>query len=305
MTKVLDLFAGVGGIRLGMEYAGFETVFANDFEKKCSATYDLNHSAPKLDNRNLQEIDPESLPDHDILTGGFPCQPFSRAGLQKGFADRRGVLFFTIADILQVKKPKAFLLENVKGLVNHDGGRTLSTILEICNNLGYHTQFRVLNTKKHGNVPQNRERVFLVGFRDRDSYAAFQYPEEIPLDCTFWDFLEDKVDDKYYINDTPLYDKVKYDIVDPAHSYQWRYGYVRQHKHGGVVPTLVTGGTNPLIIVDDGIRYLTPKETFNLQGFPVNFQMPDISDNALYKQSGNSVSVPVIARLAEQMKLVM
>ena len=301
--KVLDLFAGVGGVRMGMESVGFETVYGNDLNKWCKHTYDLNHSDPPLTVANINDVDPVTLPDHDILTGGFPCQPFSAAGLRKGFKDDRGTLFFSIANILDIKKPQAFLLENVKGLVGHDKGKTLRVILKICDDLGYNVKFQVLNSKIHANVPQNRERIFLVGFKNMDTFRNFMFPDPTPLTTMYWDLLEKDVDDKYYIKNKPFYDKVVNHMTARGTAYQWRYNYVRTHMHEGVVPTLVCGGTNPIIIDDNGLRFITPKEAFNLQGFPLDFKIPDISDNHLYRQSGNSVTAPLIGRIAEQMKL--
>ena len=239
---------------------------------------------------------------HDILTGGFPCQPFSAAGLRKGFKDDRGTLFFSIANILDVKKPRSFLLENVKGLVGHDKGKTLRVILKICDDLGYHVRFQVLNSKIHANVPQNRERIFLVGFKSEEVFRQFRFPDPIPLTTMYWDLLEKDVDDKYYIENKPFYEKVKPHMTDRGTAYQWRYNYVRTHMHRGVVPTLVCGGTNPIIIDDRGLRFITPKEAFNFQGFPLDFKMPDISDNHLYRQSGNSVTSPLIGRIAQEIK---
>ena len=165
----------------------------NDLNKWCKFTYDLNHGDPPLTVANINDVDPESLPDHDILTGGFPCQPFSAAGLRKGFKDDRGTLFFSIANILDVKKPRSFLLENVKGLVGHDKGKTLRVILKICDDLGYHVRFQVLNSKIHANVPQNRERIFLVGFKSEEVFRQFRFPDPIPLTTMYWDLLEKDV----------------------------------------------------------------------------------------------------------------
>ncbi len=301
--KVLDLFAGVGGIRMGMESVGFETVYGNDLNKWCKHTYDLNHADPPLTVANINDVSAESLPDHDILTGGFPCQPFSAAGLRKGFKDDRGTLFFSIANILDVKKPKSFLLENVKGLVGHDKGRTLRAILKICDDLGYSVKFQVLNSKIHANVPQNRERIFLVGFKDESVFRNFVFPDPIPLTTYYWDLLEEDVDDKYLIKHKKFYDVVKEHMKEKGTAYQWRYNYVRTHMHKGVVPTLVCGGTTPIILTNQGLRHITPKEAFNLQGFPLDFKLPDISDNHLYRQAGNSVTSPLIGKIAEQIKL--
>ena len=308
MLKTIDLFAGIGGIRIGFENAGFESVFSNDFEPMCKQTYDLNFETSKLHIEDIRNIDPECLPDFDFLLGGFPCQAFSIAGHRQGFDDEknRGNLFFYIAEILKVKQPMGFLLENVKNLKTHDSGRTFQIIQNILSDLGYHVKFQVLNTMNYGNVPQNRERIYIVGFKSLEQCMTFSFPDEIPLTKTIKDVLEDQVDSKYYYNGKPLYDRIKNDVTDENKVYQWRRQYVRENKKN-VCPTLTanmgTGGHNVPIIKDSiGIRKLTPLECLRLQGFPDSYLLPQIADGALYKQVGNSVSVPVIERIAKQIE---
>lgn len=312
--KTLDLFAGIGGIRLAFDNVGFKTIFSNDFDKTCKDTYDLNFEYPKLVIKDIWEIEIGSLPEFDILLGGFPCQAFSIAGYRKGFKDDkgRGNLFFRIAEILESRKPTAFLLENVKNLKGHDKGKTFKIIEETLKSkaLGYHIKFKVLNSMKHGNIPQNRERIFIVGFLDKEKAEAFNFPNEIPLTKSFKEFVENEADDKYYYNDKPLFEKIKHDINSEDTIYQWRRKYVRANKKG-VCPTLTAnmgrGGHNvPIIKNHKGIRKLTPKECFLLQGFPESFKLPkNTADCNLYHQAGNSVSVPVIQRIAEEMKRVL
>ena len=306
MLKTIDLFAGIGGIRIGFENAGFESVFSNDFEPMCKQTYDLNFETSKLHIEDIRNIDPESLPDFDFLLGGFPCQAFSIAGHRQGFDDEkdRGNLFFYIAEILKVKQPMGFLLENVKNLKTHDSGRTFQIIQKILDDLGYHVKFQVLNTMNYGNIPQNRERIYIVGFKSLEQCMTFSFPDQIPLTKTIKDILEDQVDSKYYYNGKPLYDRIKNDVTDENKVYQWRRQYVRENKKN-VCPTLTAnmgmGGHNVPIIKDSiGIRKLTPLECLRLQGFPDSYLLPQITDGALYKQVGNSVSVPVIERIAKQ-----
>jgi len=309
--KTIDLFAGVGGIRLAFEKAGFKTVYANDFNKDCKITYDLNFEDVKLHVDDINKVDINSLPKFDILLAGFPCQPFSVAGYRKGFEDEdRGNLFFRIAEILEKKKPIAFLLENVKNLKGHDKRKTFKIISEVLADKGYHFKHAILNSMTHGNVPQNRERIFIVGFLDKDKAEKFNFPEELELTNSFRDFLEENVDDKYYYNDKPLYERIKNEIKSKDTVYQWRRKYVRVNKKG-VVPTLTAnmglGGHNVPIIKDNkGIRKLTPKECFLFQGFPKNFVLPkDIADSKIYHQAGNSVTVAIIERIAENMKKVL
>jgi len=311
--RTLDLFAGVGGIRMGFERAGFITVFANDFDATCKETYDLNFSEPALTVADINQWDIKSLPEFDILLGGFPCQPFSIAGYRQGFKDEkdRGNLFFRIVDILALRKPKAFLLENVKNLKTHDNGNTFKVIMETLEKLGYHVKAEILNSMKHGNIPQNRERVMIVGFLDKDKSKAFQFPKEVPLTKSFKESIAHEADPQYYYNDKPLYEKIKADINSEETVYQWRRKYVRANKKG-VCPTLTAnmgrGGHNvPIIKNGKGIRKLTPKECFLLQGFPESFKLPEdkISTSDLYHQAGNSVTVSVIERVAEEMKKVL
>jgi DNA (cytosine-5)-methyltransferase 1 len=307
----LDLFAGVGGIRLGFEKAGFKTVFANDIDLSCKETYDLNFKSPKLTVKDIWKVEIKDLPRFNILVGGFPCQAFSIAGYRKGFKDEkgRGNLFFRIAEILEDKKPEAFLLENVKNLRGHDGGKTFKIIEKTLKDLGYTLKSKILNSMVHGNIPQNRERIFIVGFLDKKKAEKFEFPKEKKLTRNFRQFTADEVEDKYYYNDKPLYEKIKNDIDSEYTVYQWRRKYVRANKKG-VCPTLTAnmglGGHNvPIIKNHKGVRKLTPRECFLLQGFPENFKIPkNLADSKLYHQAGNSVTVPVIQRIAKAMREV-
>lgn len=305
--RTIDLFAGVGGIRLGFEKANFKTVFANDFEQSCKETYDLNFPTTKLIVEDIRKIGIEDLPSFDFILGGFPCQAFSIAGYRQGFNDKkdRGNLFFDVARIIESKKPEGFLLENVKNLKSHDGGKTFRIIEEALIDLGYHLKVKVLNSMEYGNIPQNRERIYIVGFKSKQYHDKFEFPEPIKLTKKVTDILEKKVDEKYYYNGKPLYERIKDFVKEEGKVYQWRRQYVRENK-SGVCPTLTAnmgmGGHNVPIIKDkNGIRKLTPSECFRLQGFPPNYVLPKISDSALYKQAGNSVSVPVIEAIAKKM----
>lgn len=306
--KTLDLFAGVGGIRIGFERAGFETVFGNDFDAYCKVTYDLNSKKVPLTVGDIAKIKSEDLPSFDILLGGFPCQPFSIAGYRRGFLDTgRGDLFFEIIRILRDKKPQAVFLENVKNLKSHDGGKTFKIISDALEDLDYHVKVKVLNSVEYGNVPQNRERVYIVGFKSKKAFDAFEFPAPVKLTKSIKDILDVSVDKKYYYNDHPLYEQLKETIKSKDTVYQWRRIYVRENK-SGVCPTLTanmgTGGHNvPLIKDNKGIRKLTPRECARLQGFPDDYILPaKLADMRLYKQFGNSVTVSVIERVAEQIK---
>ena len=307
--KIASFFAGVGGIEIG---SGFEVVYANEIDKNAVATYESNFNL-KVDCKDIKSVNENSLPNFDILCAGFPCQAFSVAGYRKGFNDERGNLFFELVRIAKAKKPKILLLENVKNLVGHDGGNTFEVILKELKNLGYFIKYKVLNACEYGNTPQNRERIYIVAFRDEADYNKFHWPLSIPLTTTVKDIIDfdNKVDDKYYYTEGKykgdiyklLVEATKDDDIKNPAIYQWRRKYVRQNK-SGVVPTLTAnqgeGGHNVCIIKTKyGLRKMTPRECFNTQGFPKDYKLPkNQSDGRLYKQAGNSVCVPVINRIA-------
>jgi DNA (cytosine-5)-methyltransferase 1 len=307
---IIDLFAGIGGIRMGFERAGFKAVFGNDFDAFSKPTYDLNSKVP-LTIADISKLNSADLPDFDILLGGFPCQPFSIAGYRRGFLDTgRGDLFFEIVRILRDKDPQAVFLENVKNLKSHDKGKTFRIISEALKDLNYHIKTDVLNSKDYGNVPQNRERVYIVGFKSEEACNSFEFPKPIKLTKSVSDILDEKVDQKYYYNNHSLYPELKKSITKKNTVYQWRRIYVRENK-SGVCPTLTAnmgmGGHNvPLIKDSKGIRKLTPRECARFQGFPETYKLPDnLPDTKLYKQFGNSVTVSVIERVAKKIKKVM
>jgi len=308
-----SFFAGVGGIDLGFEMTKqAKTIYANEIDPYPVKTFEANFPI-KVDQRDICEVKAKDVPNVDIILGGFPCQAFSIAGYRKGFEDDkgRGTLFFEILRIIKAKKPKAILLENVKNLVGHDKGNTFRVILEALEDAGYHVKYAVLNAMEYGNIPQNRERIYIVGFRSKKAFERFTFPQPIQLQKTIHDVIDfvQPVDEKY------LYTKGKYKgdifeqldaaIDDSDAVYQWRRKYVRKNM-SGVVPTLTAnqgeGGHNVCIVkTQQGIRKMTPKECFNTQGFPKDFILPDLADGRLYKQAGNSVCVSVVKRIAEHM----
>ena len=306
--KVASLFAGIGGICYGFKQAGAEIVWANEIDKDACKTYRHNFGNDYLVEGDIKLVDPNTIPDIDILNGGFPCQAFSVAGYRKGFDDERGNLFFEITRLLEVKHPRAILLENVKNLEGHDHGNTFKVIKEQLELLGYHVHHKVLNTMEYGNVPQNRERIYIVGFLSKEAYDRFTYPEEIPLTRTIHDVIDvaDKKPLGLYYHNSKYYPELQKTMTRKDTVYQWRRVYCRENK-SNVCPTLTanmgTGGHNvPLILDDFGIRKLTPEECVGFQGFPEEFSFPeDICNASKYKQAGNSVSVPVIRRIAENM----
>lgn len=312
-NQVLGLFAGVGGIETGFTQAGFTPVYANEMDKNAAITYRANYTHPLLegDINNIVSVD---LPSHGILAGGFPCQPFSIAGKRQGFNDERGRgnVFFKIMEIARTKKPEVIVLENVKNLVTHDNGNTFKVILETLQAEGYHVKYQVLNAKIHGGIPQNRERIFIVGFRSEEQYKKFSFPEPIALTHTLEDLIDftGKVEDRYYY--TPekntFYPVLAESVNQKNTIYQWRRKYVRETRNN-VAPTLTAnmgmGGHNvPIVFTDHGIRKLTPRECFNLMGFPETFVVPEnVAHSHLYKQAGNAVVVPVVKRLAEMIRI--
>ena len=309
-----SFFAGVGGIDLGFEQNSiFEVIYANEIDKYPATTYELN-SKIKVDIRDIREINSNDVPDIDILMGGFPCQAFSIAGLQEGFSDskNRGTLFFELIRIIESKNPSIVFFENVKNLVTHDNGNTFKVIIDSLEEKGYFVKYKVLNASEYGNIPQNRERIYIVGFKNKAVYDNFSFPNKIELTTKLSDIIDFdiKIDDKYYYTEGKfkgdIYEKLVEAMNDENAVYQWRRKYVRKNKNG-VVPTLTAnqgeGGHNVCLIKTKyGIRKMTPKECFNAQGFPKNFKLPDMSDSRLYKQAGNSVCISVIFRIAEKIK---
>lgn len=310
--EVASFFAGVGGIELAFEQAGFTTVFANELDRYARETYSANFNV-ELNPEDINDLPAESVPLTDVMTGGFPCQPFSQAGYRQGFDDEqgRGNLYFELDRLYNHHRPSVVFFENVRGLVGHDKGNTFRVILEMLHKAGYHVRYKVLNAAEYGNIPQNRERIYIVGFLDEHVCDKFRFPDPIPLTTQLSDVIDfnSKLDDKYYYTEDKhkFYPELMATITDPTTIYQWRRQYVRQNQ-SGLVPTLTanmgTGGHNvPLVLTKHGIRKLTPRECFNVQGFPQTYVLPEhVSNGQLYKQAGNSVAVPVVRRIAEQIK---
>lgn len=300
--KMIDLFAGIGGTRLGFQLHGnVKAVFSCEWDKFSQKTYQANFGdVPAGD---ITQIDENDVPDHDILVGGFPCQAFSQAGLKKGFDDTRGTLFFELARILKAKRPKAFLLENVKNLVGHDKGRTFKVIMNTLEELNYEVFSTTFKARDFG-APQNRERIYIVGF-DREQVkngALFNFPTPPMPETRVGNILEEYVDEKYTISDKlweghqrrKLEHKEKgngfgYSIFNGDSSYTNTIS-ARYYKDGSEI-LIEQRNENP--------RKITPREASRLQGFPERFIIP-VSDTQAYKQFGNSVCVPVIYAIAQE-----
>lgn len=303
--KFIDLFAGIGGIRIPFQELGGKCVFTSEWDKFSQKTYKANFGEEPAG--DITKIEASNIPDFDILLGGFPCQPFSQAGLHKGFEDTRGTLFFEIERIIQEKRPKAFLLENVKQLKGHDGGRTFRVIMDHLHALNYHAEVKVLKAADFG-VPQIRERIYIVGF-DKEFYDipddySFAFPEPKGIQTRVGDILQDEVDEKYTISDK-LWEghqrrKVEnkkagkgfgFSLFNAESPYTSTIS-ARYYKDGSEILIEQTG-KNP--------RKLTPRECARLQGFPDQFVIP-VSDAQAYKQFGNSVAVPVIRAIASRIR---
>lgn len=306
--KAIDLFAGIGGIRRGFTNAfnhHIDFVFSSEIDKNAQKTYYLNYQeVPQGDITAISEVD---IPEHDIILAGFPCQAFSVAGYRKGFEDTRGTLFFDVVRIAKYHKPKVVFLENVKGFVGHDEGKTFKIVKKTLEDIGYTVYYEVLNSKDF-DVAQNRERIYIVAFLD--NIKEFDFPSGYKATRTIHDFLDSNIDDQYYYNGKPLYQKIKDDITNMDTVYQWRRHYVRENKNN-LCPTLTanmgTGGHNVPIIKDTkGIRKLTPYECVRFQGFDKTFKFPkDLALSHQYKQAGNSVTVKVVEEIAKSIQNVL
>ena len=294
--KFIDLFAGIGGIRLGFESVGGACVFSSEWDRHAQRNYEENFGEKPFG--DITEIDPKDVPDHDILLGGFPCQAFSICGDQKGFEDTRGTLFFNIEQILQVKRPYAFMLENVKRLLTHDSGRTFTVILDHLESLGYTVYYKVLNSLDFG-IPQKRERIIIVGFQDA---IDFEFPDGSNLQKKkLEDILEnhEDVDPSFFVSDEIYKKRINRLKKQPKTPTIWH-----ENKSGNISPleyscALRAGASYNYLLVD-GKRRLTPKEMLRLQRFPETYQNV-VPYTQIRKQLGNSVTVPVITGVARSL----
>ena len=295
--KFIDLFAGIGGIRLGFESVGGTCVFSSEWDSAACETYKANFGEQPAG--DITKIKSEDIPDFDVLLGGFPCQPFSIIGDKEGFNhETQGTLFFEIERILKDKKPAAFMLENVRNLTAHDGGRTFKVIIEHLEALGYHVYPKVLNALDFG-VPQKRERIIIVGFQDN---VDFKFPDPIPVDQrkTLSDILEKDVDSRYYvrkeIKESRLERLKDKNYPKPYISHENIAGSITPHPYSSA---LRAGASANYLLVNDE-RRPTERELLRLQGFPDDYKIV-VSYSQLRHQTGNSVAVPVIKAVARQM----
>jgi DNA (cytosine-5)-methyltransferase 1 len=300
------LFAGIGGIELGFKKAGFDILWANEIDKNACITYRANHKH-KLFEKDLKTLKTSEVEKIDILTGGFPCQAFSIAGYQKGFDDDRGNVFFEILRFIDDLQPSIIFLENVKNLQTHDKGNTFKRIISELEQRDYYLHYKVLNSSQYANVPQNRERIYIVGFKDKKAFENFKFPTPKILTKKITDLIDDEVEDRFYYTNSKYYAQLKNEMKNKDTVYQWRRKYVRENK-SKLCPTLTanmgTGGHNvPLIIDKKDIRKLTPRECARFQGYDDDFILSSsLAQSHLYKQIGNSVTVPVIEAIAKEIK---
>jgi DNA (cytosine-5)-methyltransferase 1 len=309
--KFIDLFSGTGGFSYCLEKHGFKCVFSNDNNKNSKLIYNLNHDS-KFVLKDILDVDVEDIPSHDILCGGFPCQPFSVAGKRKGFDDERSNVFWKILEIIEHHNPQIVILENVKNLLTHDKGNTIETIENSLIEKGYFLKYKVLDTSKLTVIPQHRERIYIVCFKDKEKYEKFNFDFKRVKNLKIREFLEDDIDSKYYYSSRlKVFDIIEEGVkkhINENVLYQFRRQYVRENK-SNCCPTLTAnmggGGHNvPLLLDDVGIRKLTPRECFNLQGFPIDYKLPDISDSQLYKLAGNAISIPILDLIIEKIKFL-
>lgn len=332
--RVGSLFAGVGGVCQAFNNTSCDVIWANEIDKNACITYKLNHNKTHLIEDDIRNLSQKNLDSINILTAGFPCQPFSQAGHGKGFDDERGELFFDVVRLLDELQPQAYFLENVRTLATHDKGNTFDVIKKELEKVGYSFIPFILNASEYTDIPQGRERIYIVGFKDESEYS-FVKPVKINkkdglLKCKLShsfripskskkkrkkvkDFLDSSTilpSDIYNNLDNKIHQRVREAAIKEDTVYQYRRYYVRENK-SNVCPTLAAnmggGGHNIPIVLDNNIpRRLTPKECFNLQGFPEKFKLPtDIARGQLYKQAGNSVVVPMVQKIAEEMVRVL
>lgn len=302
--RVCSLFCGIGGIDLAFVKAGHEIVWANDIDKYACMTYRHNFPDTFLVEDDIRSVDKKEIPDCDILTAGFPCQPFSICGKQKGFADERGNLFFEIGKTIDAKHPNIVFLENVANLTEHDQGKTFNVIHNELAGRGYYIRYLIADACDYG-VPQHRTRTYIVAFADKDKCERFKFPEKDPLEKSITDVIDTtkKAAEKYYVSpESAKYKRLSDYIVDREQLYRFADYGIQSSKEGIAFTLKANMGTYydrvPIIKDDFGIRNITPNECLAFQGFPKDFSFPaEVSEREQYKQAGNTVCVPIVEKI--------
>lgn len=307
---VASMFAGIGGICSGFIQAGFSVVWANEINSAACKTYRHNFGDKYLVEKDIREVNTDSLPNFDILAAGFPCQSFSIGGSQNGFNDNRGILFFEVDRIIKACRPKVVFLENVENLVEHDNGHTFNVIFATLAQHGYCVRYKVMPTNEYANIPQARKRIYIVAFLDYDKSDKFCYPTPVQLKTSIADIVDTSEEKKrvYYYNlNTDLGKRLSTFVSAPSKLYRVYNGQARNTKYPDICPTITASMNsiyNAIALRDEwGIRRLTLRETLDFQGFPQDFYFPKtVSLSEAYKQIGNSVSVPLVKRVASQIR---
>lgn len=313
VITVGSMFAGIGGICLGFKQAGFDIVWANEIDSAACKTYRHNFGNDYLVEGDIYRIDKMTIPKFDVLTAGFPCQPFSLAGPHKGFEDQRGNLFFQIIEVAKAVEPKIIFLENVANLIDHDNGKTFITMFNALSELNYSLRYRNISANEYGNTPQTRNRTYVVAFKDEMMCQSFAFPNPIELTTDIFDVIDIHTKQNevyYYSKNDPFYPYLTSKVKRKDSIYRVHDSGIHLAKNR-TCPTLTASmGTRknmvPLIIDDFGYRKLTLRECLDFQGFPKDFYFPkSITIEDAYKEIGNSVCVPVVNRIAEQIYKVL
>lgn len=301
--KICSLFCGIGGIDLAFEQAGHEVIWANDNDKFACMTYRNNFPNVVLVEADIRSIDKSTIPDCDIVTAGFPCQPFSVCGKQKGFSDERGNLFFEVGKVIDAKQPKIVFLENVANLTEHDNGKTFNVIHNELAGRGYYIRYIITDACDYG-IPQHRTRTYVVAFKSKSECDSFIFPNKVSLEKRITDIIDlsVKADERYYyLQETAKYERLNKTIIDRNQLYRFADWGIQSSKDGIAFTLKANMGTYPdriPIIKDDfGIRNITPRECLALQGFPLSFAFPDsVPEREQYKQACNTVCVELIRK---------
>lgn len=306
--KVGSLFAGIGGIDLGFQQSGFKVLWANEIDSDACKTYKLNFPNTELVEGDIRKLDVKTLSKVDIITAGFPCQPFSVCGKQNGFKDNRGNLFFEIMRVADSIKPNIIFLENVANIVSHDNGHTFNKIHNELVNRGYYIRYLIADACDYG-IPQHRTRTYLLAFKDIVQCEAYQFPQKTELKQRVFNIIDKsvKVDSSFYIpENSPKYSKMAKAITDDNQIYRFSDYGIQSGKDGISFTLKANMGTwydrVPIVKDNYGIREITPDECLSLMGFPKSFKIADISLKSAYKQIGNSVYVPIIKMIAKNIK---